>query len=319
MAHLTGNTTAFIESEQYSSFILEQLKDGLLPTVFYRDVSDFQTGETLHIKTIGRASLQEVTENTPLVYNAIDTGEVTLTITDYVGDAWFVTDKLRQDGAQIDQLMAARAADATRAIQENFETTWLASLNASQTPADANDVNGFAHRIVATGGTPPAPTLELEDLINMRLAFDKANVPTGGRVAIVDPVVAATLNTKFQGTYNVDSNQTMQNILEGGFARDHQFVMEIFGWNIMTSNRLPVIADETIGIQVTNGIANVFMSIADDHHKPGMVAWRQQPRVESERNKDLQRDEFVDTARWGVGPQRVDTLGIILTSSTAIA
>ena len=57
------------------------------------------------------------------------------------------------------------------------------------------------------------------------------------------------------------------------------------------------------------------MCVADDQTKPLMAAWRQQPRVEGERNKDLQRDEFVQTARWGMGAQRLDTLGIMPTSS----
>ena len=43
------------------------------------------------------------------------------------------------------------------------------------------------------------------------------------------------------------------------------------------------------------------------------------PKVEGERNKDLQRDEFLTTARFGMGAQRVDTLGIILASATATA
>ena len=81
---LTTNTRAFIESEVYSSFILTNLHDGLLPGQFYRDVSDFGSGETLRIKNIGSATIQEVEEDAPLVYNPIDTGEVTLQITDYV-------------------------------------------------------------------------------------------------------------------------------------------------------------------------------------------------------------------------------------------
>jgi hypothetical protein len=36
---LTTNTRAFIEAEQYSSFILLNLHDGLLPDSFYRNVS----------------------------------------------------------------------------------------------------------------------------------------------------------------------------------------------------------------------------------------------------------------------------------------
>ena len=60
------------------------------------------------------------------------------------------------------------------------------------------------------------------------------------------------------------------------------------------------------------------MSVLDDNTKPIMAAWRQQPSVEGERNKDRGRDEFVARARWGIGAQRLDTLGIYITSATKI-
>lgn len=87
---LTTNSRPFIESEIYSQFILQNLHDGLLPDTFYRNVADFGSGETLHIKTIGSVTIQEAAEDTPLVYSPIQTGEVTMKITDYVGDAWYV-------------------------------------------------------------------------------------------------------------------------------------------------------------------------------------------------------------------------------------
>src|SRR4030065_1603545 len=95
---VTSNTRAFIEAEQYSSFILMNLHDGLLPETFYRNVSDFGSGDTLHIKTIGTVTIQEAEEDTPLIYNPIETGEITFVITEYKGDAWYGTDDLREGG-----------------------------------------------------------------------------------------------------------------------------------------------------------------------------------------------------------------------------
>ena len=60
------------------------------------------------------------------------------------------------------------------------------------------------------------------------------------------------------------------------------------------------------------------MSLADDNTKPVMAAWRRMPKVEGERNKDLRRDEFVTSCRFGFGTQRVDTLGILITSATKV-
>lgn len=312
----TSTNTHFIEAEQYSAFILKNLHDGLLPSAFYRDVSDFGHGETLNIKTLGDAQIQEVEEDSPITYTPIETGNITLKITEYVGDGWYVTDKMRQDGSQIDELIAARGREATRVIQEHFETKALATLNAAQTPNNANTINGFAHRFAATGSNT---TLTAADLIAMKLAFDKAEVPYAGRVAAVDPVVGATLTRLFQGNYNVDSNPTMQAILEQGFDRDHEYLMRIFGWHIMSSNRLPDVAANTEFSVAIAAKANIFMCIADDQTKPLMAAWRQMPKVEGDRNKDKQRDEFVATARFGMGAQRVDTLGVIITSATHTA
>jgi len=311
----TTNSTAFIEAQQYSQFILRNMEFNMLPTTMYRNVSDFGMGTTLNIKTIGAAQIQEVSEETPLTYNAIDTGNVTLAITDYVGDAWSVTDVLRMDGNQIEALMAARAQEATRALNERFETRFLAAANAAQTAANANNINGFAHRIGATGANQ---TMAEDDLIELALAFDKAAIPRQGRLGIVDPVVAATFQKLVVINSQVDMNPTNQALMEKGFDNSHQFVLTIHGWNLWVSNFLPAIASETVGsVTVTTGVANIFMCVADDMCKPMMVAWRQMPKVEGERNKDLQRDEFLTTARWGVGAQRVDTLGVILTDATA--
>lgn len=312
MSQNRANSTAFIEAEQYSSFILRNLQDGLLPGQFYRNVSDFGSGSTLHIKTVGTVTIQDGAEEVPFDYTPIESGEVTLTITDYVGDAWYVTDELREDGAQVEALMSARSQESTRAIQETFETRFLAKCNSSQTNASANTINGFAHRIASAEVNN---VISLNHLISMKLAFDKANVPVGGRVAIVDPVVAAT----FDKTINFGRDVTPfgENILQNGFAREHSFIMNLYGWNIITSNRLPTGSFSDGTTTVASGVANIFMCVADDNTKPIMAAWRRMPKVEGERNKDLRRDEYVTSARWGFGTQRVDTLGVVITSATA--
>lgn len=308
---LTTNTQAFIEAEQYSDFILMNLEDGLLGEQFYRDVSDFGSGTTLNIKTIGSVAIQEASEDTALNYNPIESGTVTLQITDYVGDAWYVTDDLREDGAQVEALMAARAAESTRAIQEYHETRFLSVANAAQTDADANVINGFAHRI---GSAETNDVFSTSHLVSMRLAFDKANVPTNGRVFIADPVVEATLNKLV--TITNDVTPFAESILRAGMSSGMRFVGQLYGFDIILSNRLPT-GDFSDGTNaVTGAVANIAMCVLDDQTKPIMHAWRRQPRVEGERNKDLRRDEFVTTCRFGLGAQRVDTLGVVITSAS---
>lgn len=314
MINSQSNRT-FVEAEIQSDFILRNLHDGLLPASFWRDVTDFGRGDSIRIPSIGEAEVQELAEDAPFVYNPIETGAVFLQITDFFGDAYYVTDVMRQDGTNVDALLEARASESTRAIQEHVETRSFETLNAAQTAADLNAIDGFKHRFVASGTNN---TIELQDLIDARLSFDKAQVPSGGRVFFVDPVVGATLETKFQGVYNVDSNPMMQELLEEGYMRDHRAIMDIFGWLIIGSNRLPQVGNETIDSVVgTDLVANIGMCVADDNCKPLMVAWRQQPQTEGERNKDRKRDEYVTSARMGFGAQRLDTLMIILTSRTA--
>ena len=313
MSQNRGNSTAFIESEQYSAFILRNLNDGLLPSTFYRNVSDFGSGSTLHIKTIGAVTVQDGAEEVPFEYTPIESGEVTMTITDYIGDAWYVTDELREDGSSVEALMAARSAESTRAIQEVFESRFLAKAQSLQTNANANAVNGFAHRIASAAS---GNVMQLSDIIKMKLAFDKANVPMSGRVLIVDPVTAATLDG--QVSIGRDVTPFAERILQNGFAREHQYLMNLYGFDIITSNRLPkgTFSDGTTS--VSNAVANIAMCVADDNTKPVMGAWRRMPRVEGERNKDLRRDEFVTSSRWGFGGQRVDTLGVYITSAVNV-
>lgn len=311
---LTDNSRAFIQSEVYSQFILRNLHDGLLPETFWRNVSDFQTGETLHIKTIGTVTIQDTEEDTPLIYNPIETGEITFKITSYKGDAWYITDDLREDGSQIDQLEAARAAESTRAIQEVFETDYLATVgNYYAANTGPNAVNGFPHLIVSANTNH---TFTLGHLIAMRLAFDKANVPAEGRVFIADPIVEATLNGFVTITHDVTPFGAQ--ILQDGLARGQRFVNSLFGWDIITSNRLPV-GSFNDGTTTFTGVLNIFMCVMDDNTKPVMGAWRRMPKVEGERNKDYARDEFVTRCRYGFGIQRLDTLGGLVTSTTALS
>lgn len=309
---LTSNTRAFIEAEQYSNFILMNLHDGLLPNAFYRNISDFSHGDTLHIKTIGSVTLQEAAEDTELVYNPIESGEITFTISEYKGDAWYVTDDLREDGNQVEQLMQARAMESTRAMQEEYESSFLAAAAAPYAAASTGlPINGFNHFVVSAETNN---ILSLNHLIDMRLAFDKANVPAMGRIFIVDPVVEATLNKSVSITNDV--TPFAEDILRRGLASGQRFISNWFGWDIMTSNRLYQGAANDGTTSIT-GVFNLFMCVLDDQTKPMMGAWRRMPKAEGERDKDRARDEYVVRARYGWGVQRIDTMGCLVTSPTA--
>ena len=310
MSQNRANSTAFIETEQYSGLILRNLHDGLLPGTFYRNVTDFGSGTTLNIKTVGSVTIQDVAEDVAVDYTPIESGTIKMTIDNYIGDAWYVTDDLKEDGAQIDALMTARSMESARSIKEVFETRYLARAVSALTPAAPNPVNGFNHMMVGSGTNN---TITLNDFIAMRLAFDKANVPAGGRIAIVDPITAASFSKLIQITGDI--SPWPQSIMANGFDRDHQYVTTLHGWTVLTSNRLPKGSFSDGTVTVANGVANLFMSVADDNTKPVMAAWRRMPSIETERNKDKRRQEFTTSGRFGFGIQRLDTIGVIATNA----
>lgn len=322
MAQNTTNSQAFIEAEQYSSFILRNLHDGLLPSTMYRNVTDFPSGSTLNIKTIGSVTIQDGAEDQALVSTPIDSNTITFKINRYKGDSWHITDELREEGSQVEALMAARASESTRAIQEVFESDFLQSCWDSMDAKDTSgkfSVNGFQHLYAASGGND---TLSLEDISYMKLAFDKANVPMAGRIMIVDPIAATVLQNQVTLTGS-DISPISKSMIETGFARDHNFLFNIFGFDIITSNRLPTVSsygtyksDGTTS-KTASGIVNIAMCIADDNTRPMMGAWRRMPKVETERIPSLRRDVFYTTCRYGFGCQRLDTMGCIISSATA--
>lgn len=309
MAQNRANSSVFIDEDIFSGVILRTLEDGLLPQQFYHTITGFTHGNTYNMKTIGTVTIQDVAEDVPVDYTSIESGTVSMRIQNYVGDAWYVTDELKEDGTDINALMNARSMESSRAMKEVFESRFLATAAAPML-AGVNTINGFDHSFVASGTNN---TIEIMDFLKMKIAFDKANVPLGGRVAIVDPLLAATITSKV-GLVS-DISDFAANILLNGFAKEHEFVAKIHGWHIFTSNRLPKGSYTIGGTTVASGVANVFMSIADDNTKPVMQAWRRMPKIESERNKDLRRQEFVTTARYGFGIKRLDTLGVIVTNA----
>lgn len=317
----TTNTTAFIEAQQYSNFIITNLYDGMLPDTLTRDVSDFGSGTTLNVKTIGARTIQDVQEGVAMTFSPIDSGTVTLTITEYTGDAWSVSDELREDGAQVEQLSAAMSFESLRAIQEDFETKFLKAVNDAQTSNDPNSINSIRHRFVGNG---TGDTAELEDFAYMKFAFDKANAPSSGRIMIVDPVVELTVNT-LSNLVNVSNNPMFEGIITEGFARDHQFVRNVYGWDIWTSNRLHKLSAAESSLTDRDGnttagavgdVANIAMCVADDNCKPMMRAWRRMPSVEGWREYELREDRFQTSARFGFGAQRADTIGVLVTDPT---
>lgn len=319
--NITTNQSPLIKAQVFSEFMLEQINDGYLPDGFHRDVSDFNDGDTLFIPVMGDGILRDYTEDTGVVFDPIDSGQISLVITDYVSSASYVTDKLKQDAYKAAQLEAMIPREHLRLIKERYEADMLSKANL-QTLSNPNTINGFHHRWVANSLTTDG-VISLDDFLYAKLSADKAYMPEEGRVAIVDPIVEAQLNVNV-GAQAFTNNPQFQGLVETGFARGKRFVRNIYGWDIYVSNRLPRVTETITGGPsggagtVTGGIVNIFGCFGDDQHTPFMGAFRMMPSTEGFRNVTFKRDEYSTMARWGFGLQRPESLISILTSASVI-
>lgn len=316
MTMTTDTSGHLIRSNIWSREIKEVLEDELMATGYVRWLNEFPDGDTFNIPSIGQAQVDDYTEDTAVNYRPLDTGNFTFTIDQYKSSATYITKKNMQDTFYMNELVSSFVPKMSRAIMESVEESIL-GLSAQQTASNANLINGAAHRWVAPATNEVIST---EDFAKARYALKKANVPDRDLIAIVDPSVEYELNT-LTGLADVTYNPRWEGIIESGLATGMTFIKNIYGFDVYTSQRLAD-ANETItayGVADTSaaGKANMFFSAAPDV-VPFVGAWRQMPEVDSEYNKDFQREEYVVTARWGVKLYRPENLVCVLTDTDAI-
>jgi hypothetical protein len=146
-----------------------------------------------------------------------------------------------------------------------------------------------------------------------------AIVPNTNRVAIVHPSTAYALETLTNLT-NVSNNPQWEGIVSTGISTGMRFLKNIYGFDVYESQNLKSItAGETINsVSVnTTGVANLFFSATSDV-LPFIGSIRQPPKVDSDYNKDLQREEYVTTCRYGYKLFRPENLVVILTATDQV-
>jgi hypothetical protein len=104
-----------------------------------------------------------------------------------------------------------------------------------------------------------------------------------------------------------------QSVVQDGSLSGMRFRYNLYGFDIYVSQHLPKTIAETVnGKSVTTGVANYFFSTAPEVMSLlGLI--RQPPKVDSDYNKDFQREEYVTTARWGFKLYRPENLAVVLT------
>jgi hypothetical protein len=163
--------------------------------------------------------------------------------------------------------------------------------------------------------------LALADFARAKLALDKALV-SQRRIAVIDPSQEYILNT-LTGLTGITNNPMFEGIVTEGFVNSTtgmRFSKNVYGFDVYVSNYLPApteaVASTINSIAVPSSpIVNLFMSVGGDE-TPFKGAWRQMPRVEFERNKDLRRDEYVMNARYGLKLYRPEALVSIITTTS---
>lgn len=317
MAHMTTNTEHLIRSDLWSSQLKEIFEDELFALRYIDWLDGFPDGDLFHIPSIGQAEAQDYEEGQAVTYSQLDTGEFLFRITEYVQSGHYITNKMKQDSFYMNQLVSAFVPKEHRAIMKRMEVDALRIGVDRQTASDYNTINGVQHRWVGTGD---GNSISVEDFARARLALQKANVPLTNLVAIVDPSVEFSFNTLSNIT-NVINNPQWDGIINDGIGTGMQFRVNIYGFDVYVSQNLKQNISETIpggGQAVTNGVANIFFSAAPGA-QPFVGAVRQPPKVDSEYNKDLQREEYVTTARYGLDLFRPENFITVITDNTVTA
>lgn len=304
-----------IRSNLWSSQIKEVLEDELMGLKYVDMITDFPDGDTINIPSLGQAEVYDYAEGQAIRYTAMDTGNFTFSITDYKASATYITNKMKQDSFYMSRLMSSFVPKQNRAIMKSMEVDLLATAKAGQTSADTNEINNARHRWVGSGSSE---TISVEDFAKAKYALQKANVPTTNLVAIVDPTVEYQLST-LTNLVNFSNNPRWEGIVSSGISTGMKFIVNVYGFDVYVSQNLEVnTSSETIdSVTAAAGVNNLFFSAAPDV-LPWVGSVRQAPVVESEYNKDLQRDEYVTTCRYGFKLFRPENMVIVVTDTDQV-
>lgn len=329
MSLTTGVTgTHLTRSNLWSNQLKQILEDEMMGQGYVRWMTDFPDGTTFNIPSIGQAETQNIVEDRPVVYTSLDTGNFTFTINNYIGSAMYITEKARQDSFYARELESSFVPAESRAIMEHLESaifkTPSPQVTGGQTVANPNNINSVAHRWSASG---TSVAMAAVDFARAKYSLKKANVPMNNLVAFVDPSVALQLES-LSNIVNVSNNPRWEGVVSSGMTTGMKFMFNIFGFDVYESNYLTgpgsdgatsesITAWGASTASSANAAQNLFFSAASDVI-PIVGAWRQMPKVDSEYNKDYQREEYVTTARYGVKLYRPENMVCVLSDTTQV-
>lgn len=313
----TQTNEHLIRANIWSAGLKKALEDELLGNRFVRFITDFPDGDTLNIPSIGQAEVLDYVEGNAIKYTSMDTGNFTFSINRYKSSATYITKKMKQDSFYTSELVASFLPSQSRALSVSMETDMLAVIPDGQTPNVANTINDAAHRWIGSGTNE---TMDVSDFAKARYALQKANVPLTNLVAIVDPSVGYKLGTEPNLINFSNPNPAWGSVISDGLTTGMRFVRNIFGFDVYESNYLKTGVNETIANKTSGaGVANLFFSASNAQDQLPIIGLiRQPPQVDSEYNKDFQREEYVTTCRWGFKLYRPENAITVITDTDQV-
>ena len=311
MAELNGintqNSQAVIRALVYSGMLREALEPELMAMNYVDEITDFPDGDKWQEVEMSGATVSDYHEGEEIDFKNIEFGTREFEINEYVNSGHNVTAKFAQDSYLASQIMAKIPGLEARAIAADLETKIL-KLAMKQTNNEANKLNGLNHRFVAGTDEEGFGILTPEDFAYASVALKKVNY-VGPKVAIIPSYQEYEIVKNPRIKASLQFNPSFEGIVRDGAMTGMKFSFNIFGWDVYTSEFLPVSNGETAlkdrdgkaTFSALNncGVAVLFANIAE--RRPFRMAWRQMPKFEGQWNMAKQREEYVTIARYGLG------------------
>lgn len=235
----------------WAATLLENLNDAhvavnLCNRNYEGDIS--QSGDTVRITSIGRVTIANYVKNsTSISPETLDDSQQVLTIDQAKYFAFQVDDvdarQVRDDGALMDVAMR----DAAWGLGDEADTSVLAAMQ-----AQGDTGNALGTKTIGTGGTDA-----YENIVDLAVKLDEANVPRQGRWCIIPPWYHGWLqkNANFVSYGTQANREDLENGIIGAAA----------GMRIVVSNNLPsastgrnyVIAGHEMGVTYAEQINSV--------------------------------------------------------------
>lgn len=311
MAELNGintqNSQATIRAIVYSGMLREALEPDLIAMNYVDVINSFPDGDKWQDVEMGEATVSDYAEGEAIDYKGIEFGTRDFEINNYVQSGHFVTAKFAQDSYLANQIMAKVPGLEARAIACDLETKIWALAN-KQTLNNANAINNMSHRYVAGTAAEGYGALSPEDFAYASAALNKVRY-VGPRVAVIPAYQEYLFVSNPRIKASLQYNPKFEGIVREGALSGTRFAFSIFGWDVYTSEFLPLSDGET-SLKNRDGdgtftaltnckVAVLFTNIPE--RRPFRMAWRQMPKFEGKWNMDMQREEYVTVARYGVG------------------